>query len=49
MVHLSRVGTNVVQSLYARRVIFLQLGLTNILDDILIDSPYKQKEEPSIL
>ena len=49
MVHFPRVGTNVVQSLYARRVIFLQLGLTNILDDILIDSPYKQKEEPSIL
>ena len=49
MVHLSRVGTNVVQSLYARRVIFLQLGLTTILDDILIDSPYKQKEEHWIL
>ena len=44
MVHLSRVGTNVVQSLYGRRVIFLQLGLTNILDDILIDSPYEEKE-----
>ncbi|KAK8815209.1 hypothetical protein WA158_003421 [Blastocystis sp. Blastoise] len=36
--------TNVVQSLYARRIIFLQLGLHDQLEDIIINSPFADFE-----